>query len=262
MTAKIYKSDLHDAIEGAGGTPTLGAGTGIAANMLQGTTWNLWVPDAVGDQFAEARFNAGAQITLTYFAFDVHNLDQIDLTFIRILGTNNSDYSSGVLLSNIQKADIVAGANIKEFSNTTAYQYYIVQVFNVLNFTVAPIIGVFYAGQALELPSGIRPAYTPPRLGLVSEVLNNTSEGGNFIGRSLKRKHYDFVIKNDYVSKAWIDANWNDLRDYILTRPFFYLWNDLYNDEAVFCWTSGDIDKPQYAYQKWLSFRFRCNGFA
>lgn len=263
MTAKIYKSVLHNATSIAGEETPVYIGF-ESEKALSGLTFDYWKPDAIGDAFIYGSWDSGVAQSVDYWAFDVHNLDDLPgLDRIQFNGTNDPTFTSSQVLDTINAADIVEGANVREFTASINYRYFRVTIYSDFPtlFTVDPIIGVIYAGLKLDLPSGIRPTYTPPRLGLVADVLNNTSEAGNFIGRSLKRKHYDFIIKNDYVSKAWIDANWNDLRDYILTRPFFYLWNDLYSDEAVFCWTLGDVDKPRYAYQKYLSFRFRCNGF-
>lgn len=260
MTASIFTSLLHGATKHTGVTNSAVLSGGEGVNMLPGTTFDYWLPTSLITS-AQAVFDVGSAVVVNYFAFDVHNLDTIDCDHIQLHASNDSGFSGAVNLGSILKANIVPGANIKRFSNSTAYRYYRVFVEETSTFTDDPIIGVFYAGLALDLPNGIRPSYTPPRMGLVSEVLNHTSDGGNFIGRSLKRSHYDFVIKNDYITKTWIDANWQDLVDYIQVKPFFYLWNDLYTDEAVFCWTAGKIPPPRYAYQAWLSFEFRCNGF-
>ena len=85
--------------------------------------------------------------------------------------------------------------------------------------------------------------------------------GGNFVGRSVLSGQYDFIIKNKNITPEWIEENWLDLHKQISEKPFMYSWDDTRPQDAVFCWTKGDIPAPKYDNQCYFSFSIPCNGF-
>jgi len=128
--------------------------------------------------------------------------------------------------------------------------------------TIASFIGMLFLGTALELPLGIGKRMTPPRMSKKNKVLNNKTTGGAFIGRSLIREGLEFSISQDYVSRAWMDSNWDALAEHIELKPFFFSWDfENYPDEATYCWLSkGKAPVPRQATPLYLRFSFKVNG--
>lgn len=261
MTAKIYQSELHDAVAGLWDSTVKSGGEGI--NLVNGLTYNSWKPFAEGATQAFCSFTIPAAITADYFAFDGHNLADIDFNSIALHASTDEAFTTPITLKSEIKANIINGANILNIApgDQGSYRYYRLWLTHSTTFSIAPIISNLSIGASLALPEGIKPSYTPPRLGVVSEILNNGSQGSHFIGRSIKRKKYEFTIKNENVARSWITTNWLDLLAYIETNSFFYLWNDDYSDEGVFCWTDGKIKPPSYQDTIYFRFAFKCTGF-
>ena len=117
------------------------------------------------------------------------------------------------------------------------------------------------AGSYKELVNGVSAPYTPPKLSAKTEILNNRTMGGHFVGRSVLSGQYDFIIKNKNITPEWIEENWLSLHKQISEKPFMYLWDDTRPQDAVFCWTKGDIPPPKYDNQCYFSFSIPCNGF-
>lgn len=262
MTAKIYFSKLDEnTLPGTFQSNTVIGREGI--NMLNANTYTYWETDLIGSAvIAVASYDTVSEILITYFAFDNHNLfNKDDITAINLIAATDPFFSTSFTLATILKADIVDGANIKEFVNNTSYRYYAIEITHTSAFTENIIIGNLSLGEPLQLPEGIKASYTPPRFGINSNVTNNNSGSNNFIGRSVKRSNYEFILKNENVDVSWMRSNWNDLYNYIEQKPFFYLWNDLYTNDAVYSWTVNKIAAPKYQDTCNMSFSIKCEGF-
>ena len=126
----------------------------------------------------------------------------------------------------------------------------------------ASAIGLLMLGQALTLPTGVQPPFSPPNFARKNKVFNNRSEAGAFLGRSLVRKGAEFSISKKNIDPDWMRNNFPALADHIEVKPFLYCWNyENHANETAYCWLQdGQNIKTQYSGTKFMSFDLKVEG--
>ena len=105
-------------------------------------------------------------------------------------------------------------------------------------------IGVIYAGVALQLSQAIYGGVSPIPLSRVTQYSNSRTESGEWIGRSIKSQGYTGQLKFDKLFADWYREYFDPFVVAAIEKPFFFSWRpDEYPEDAVYCWTTGDI-KP------------------
>ena len=253
MTTQLFTNDFlgQDVVD------LISEGGGFT---LDGLTFTEWRPEGITR--ADFQVNLDSPKSINTFIIGLSNLnDRVgEVTHFQIHASNTNDFVESDLILEILAPEIDAGQRVFTFPDSEEYLHY--QITMILKSTVSDVsISILSFGKVLNLPEGIAPSYTPPPLAINATIENNITMGGNFIGRSLTLEQYDFVIKQDNLSPDWVRANWLELLRYTQAKPFFYLWDDTYPEDMVYCWTKGDITPPIYDNQCYMSFSFECNGF-
>jgi len=112
-----------------------------------------------------------------------------------------------------------------------------------LSITVAiPRLAVAYIGQTLAMQRKIYQGHTPLTLSRETELSNNMSEGGQYLGRSIIRKGASTSTDWQHLKAAWYRANFDPFVKSAREYPFFIGWRpQQYPSELGFVWTGGDI---------------------
>jgi hypothetical protein len=112
-----------------------------------------------------------------------------------------------------------------------------------LSITVAiPSIAVVYIGQALAMQRMIYQGHTPLTLSRTTELSNNMSEGGQYLGRSIIRKGAQTGFGWSHLKADWYRSNFDPFVKSARTMPFFIAWRpSQYPSELGFVWVDGDI---------------------
>lgn len=112
-----------------------------------------------------------------------------------------------------------------------------------LSFSVAfPLLAVVYLGQTLAMQRKIYQGHTPLTLSRETELSNNMSEGGQYLGRSIIRKGASTSTEWQHLRGDWYRANFDPFVKAVRTAPFFIGWRpEQYPAELGFVWTGGDI---------------------
>lgn len=112
-----------------------------------------------------------------------------------------------------------------------------------LSISVAfPLLAVVYLGQALAMQRKIYQGHTPLTLARETELSNNMSEGGQYLGRSIIRKGASTKGEWQHLKADWYRANFDPFVKAARTAPFFIGWRpEQYPAELGFVWTGGDI---------------------
>jgi hypothetical protein len=116
-----------------------------------------------------------------------------------------------------------------------------------LNFlSTAPVkLAVAYIGKALAMQRKIYQGHTPLTLSRETELSNNVSEGGQYLGRSIIRKGASTSAEWQHLKAAWYRANFDPFVKSAREYPFFIGWRpQQYPNELGFVWTGGDLS-PQ-----------------
>jgi len=235
---------------------------GELENCLDGNTYTSWQPNS-GNSLINFTFDTTAMIVINEFALSgLENLPS-DIVHINLWGSVSADFSDWIPLVGAYKPELDAGRRFySEYDQQTPYRYYIVSIETETSALNKIKVGnILINGNSPIFPSGVSAPYTPPKLSAKTEILNNRTMGGNFVGRSVLSGQYDFIIKNKNITPEWIEENWLSLHKQISEKPFMYLWDDTRPQDAVFCWTKGDIPPPKYDNQCYFSFSIPCNGF-
>lgn len=105
-----------------------------------------------------------------------------------------------------------------------------------------PLLSVVYLGQALAMQRKIYQGHTPLTLSRETELSNNMSEGGQYLGRSIIRKGASTSTEWQHLKADWYRANFDPFVKSARTAPFFIGWRpQQYPAELGFVWTGGDI---------------------
>lgn len=123
-------------------------------------------------------------------------------------------------------------------------------------------IGLLMLGEALAMPSGVAPPFSPAPFARKNKIFNNKSENGSFLGRSVQRKGISFSIDKKLLTPAWMRSNFIDLADHIELKPFLYCWNyENYANDTAFCWLAdGQNIKSSYDKTTFMKFDLKVEG--
>ncbi|MEZ5781153.1 MAG: hypothetical protein R3D70_05830 [Rhizobiaceae bacterium] len=106
-------------------------------------------------------------------------------------------------------------------------------------------IAVLSFGEALAVERGMYMGWTPPKYGRETEIIDSTSDGGEFLGRSIIAHGVKTTLEINKASEAWMEANWLGFVTVAEARPFFFLPDKARRpDDAVFAFTDGAIPTP------------------
>lgn len=118
-------------------------------------------------------------------------------------------------------------------------------------------------GMSTPLPRGFPPGSEPPSKARNNKIMNNTTEQGHLVGRSVIRKgiRTSFTLQN--LPPKWIKEEWDDLINHIEVRPFYVAWNPKdWPEEFAFVWANRDIRPPNFSNTLELRATIEVEGYA
>lgn len=116
----------------------------------------------------------------------------------------------------------------------------------VLTCTSAPSIGVVSIGCALKFDAPISTAWKPPHLARAHRYLNEVSDGGAYLGRSVIAEGADLALKVAGIDPDWLRSHWEPAMRLLETSPFFFCARDADSPDGVteaevfYGWLTGD----------------------
>ena len=187
--------------------------------------------------------------TVDCFGLYKHNLGSVggSLDVQYSTGSAGGPYSS---LFAITPGPVNSGGNRTLFrinSNGVLAQWW---RFSFSGHSAAPSAGVIFLGASVQLPAPNHP-FQLPIISPQNEVLNNDSEGGELLGRSLLRQGRASNLRYR-LAEQWIRPLWQPFAEAAELTPFFFAWDATrWPDEAYFCFTDkkpkqGKSDKPNH----------------
>ena len=116
-------------------------------------------------------------------------------------------------------------------------------------------------GKVLPIPFGLDTSFNSPHNSQQYHDTTNTSETGNFIGRSVYKEAIPYQISTELLQYDWFVDNWRPFTRHAERRPFWFKWSDTsYTDESVFCWTDGRVPTPSQTDAHFMSFTLPLKG--
>lgn len=103
-------------------------------------------------------------------------------------------------------------------------------------------IGVVYAGRLLSMQRKAYGGHSPGTLSRKTEIEPNTSESGQFLGRSIVRKGFETSFNWRHLTADWYRQYFDPFVEHALREPFFIAWYpEKFPDEVLYAWTKDDI---------------------
>lgn len=211
-------------------------------------TYDFWKNDSAG--IAHITVDMGAAQTADYGAIAAHNLGTNGGSIQVQSSTNNSTWTNrGSLISPTTNSPIFIS-----FIATSA-RYWRLQITS----TPASTIGVAAIGQAFELTRAASAGFVLPREARTNKIINNVSEGGAFLGKSVIAQGFTASYTFGIQTLAFVRGDWSSFIDHAVAKPFFFSWNPDY-DDGVYCWIEGDPSPPAYDRVNTLSVGMNLRG--
>jgi hypothetical protein len=117
-------------------------------------------------------------------------------------------------------------------------------------------------GVTLDMPRPIYGGHTPINLNRATEYRNNVSEGGQFIGRTLKRSGFKGSFSWSNITAAWIRSYFEDFIFKARTENFFIAWRPAtFPAEVGYCQTSSDISPTNQGVRDLMSVSITAQGY-
>lgn len=208
-------------------------------NAYDWKPYSWWKPVGTGTHTLDASF--GAAKSADYMAISGHNLSDVGGSvkpqYSTDGGSNWSDADTGVTPADNSTIFIA-------FTSVQAADWRI----EVTNASSEALIGVVSIGEMTELEVGMTAGFTPPHLARDHKYYTSVSQGGVFLGKSLRQITYSTKIDLKNLTPEWVRTTWEDFLDHAQVKPFFFSWDsENHSDEAVFAWVNKKIPKPSYS---------------
>ncbi len=205
-------------------------------NAFDWYTTPFWSPTpAVGYHYFTATF--ASPVTADYLAIYKHNLGDVGGTFYLEYSLN------GGISWSLATTTITTASNnelkINLFNAVTATHWRV--VFNLAS-TTPFYVGVVMFGRKLPLYRGMIGGFVVPRHGRKNSIINQQTEGGQFVGRVKTANGARSNITFKTVPQAWVRDYWEAFVRHAELLPFLFSWNhEFYPQDACFCVTDGEI---------------------
>ena len=175
-------------------------------------------------------------VTADYFALYRHNIFTAYGGVMLLYSDDNITFSGCFDSVYAQKDNELI---IKTFAPITS-RYWRVAYFSEI--TAQLYIGVVMFGRKLPLYRGMIGGFVVPRHGRKNEIINQTTEGGQFVGRIKVSKGARSNITFKTVPQTWVRDYWEAFVLHAEMLPFLFSWNhEFYPQDACFCVTDGEI---------------------
>lgn len=127
-----------------------------------------------------------------------------------------------------------------------------------LDFSGTSTANVHYIalGNLIDLPT-LESGFRSPTEIDSYDIVNNVSIGGLFLDRVTRRTPLAFDIDQRNVSRAWLDANYDELAKELNQTPLFLFYR---NGEAALCWTREALQPSSSLRARRHSIRIRAEG--
>lgn len=215
-------------------------------NCFDGNTADYFRPNVTGSVNIDLTLtNAASANYLAFYGQDLYkNAGSIKLQYYD--GSAYVDASDTLIPSD-------NSPRVLFFDSKTSTQWRV-----VITCSVVFNIAVISFGTYLPLQYGMYIGWTPPLLARSTKILNNVSDGGAFLGKSIiaKGSLTSFVLQ--YASDGWVRSNWLPFIVHAELKPFFWVPNfATYPTEAAYCWVEGDLTAPQHTQYGFMGATFQ-----
>lgn len=240
-------------IEGATVTVTSAATGYPKESAYSWLTFDGWKAAAAGTVYFTV--DLGSAQSVDYWAAFAHDLADNS-------GTIKLQYSSDNFSADINDVGALvtptdSGVIFRAFTAISARYWR----FEITSTGAASFIGCLALGPRMDIPEGMAIGFVPPNMSFDDDVTNQRSNGGAFLGRSVRRYGAETEMRFELVTPAWVRSAWLPFLEHARVKPFFMSWDrENYPAEAAYCWTDRQIDAPAYTHTNYMGVSLRLKG--
>ena len=220
-----------------------------AVNIADYLTWDFWKPTALP---ATLEIESLAAADVDYALIAAHNLGTVGASI-------SIDYWDGAawveIVSEVSPGNDSVLAFL--FTSVTSNKFRL----NVSGGATMPSVGVFMLGTALAVERKLYKQHTPITLGRRTLIRPQSSEAGQWLGRSIQRDGVATTITFNNLTSAWVRASLDPFIVAARTRAFGWAWRPAdYPAEVAYCQAVGDINPVNSGPRDFMSVSFKVEG--
>ena len=193
------------------GTITASSETQPAALTQNNLTYDGWVGNGTGDHWIAC---STAEGPIDYIAMAAHELQNCAIVPQKFVSDAWVNLTPEVTIAN-------RGPVVWYFTPQSASAYRL----RLSGTTASPAIGVIMAGRATVPASGLPFGWSPPSLNQIVEGTNVISEGGQLLGRNIRRRGGRATCSLEGISYPWARTQWEAFQQHAHRRGFFMWWS-------------------------------------
>ena len=125
-----------------------------------------------------------------------------------------------------------------------------------------PKIGVVRFGKSMMMERAMYGGITPPILDRGTKLQSNTSETGEFLGRTRIRTDHGASFSWSNITAAWVRSNWSDFQKAVETEPAFIAWRPETFSEASYAQIGKNPQASNTGPRDLMSVSFSARGIA
>lgn len=206
-----------------------------ASNLGNVSTAEIWRSTDTYDQALEAVFSGTAE--MDYLAFAKHNFATAGIDIAVDVATELDIDSMPVWFEVVPSTAVATDGPV--LVRFTAGDYIAIRL-RMSAGDEAPEIGVLYAGKALVLERTIQVGHTPITYGRDTNIVNQVSENGNFLGRIKVGETLETAFDMQIVTPGSYRSDIDPWVEAATTKPFFFAWRpETWPNEVGFCWMTN-----------------------
>ncbi len=115
-------------------------------------------------------------------------------------------------------------------------------------------VGCLAFGVDFVFQRGTWMGFSPPKFARDTDLTNNVSQGGRWLGRTIIRNGAKFSFDLDKLTASWVNSTWYPFMLHAEKRPWWLLWEKTSHPaEAAWCWADGKIQKPSNSHSNFMS---------
>lgn len=249
---------------------------GFTADALDNPfTYEIWKPATLP---ADIIADMGQGQAIDYVAFAAHEFKNCRLVASTSMdGTNYTEQADATILDDnsimllfaeVQaryvKVTITGYAVESTFVSDFANGFYAEGTYSASSVGSPSSVScsVMYAGKALAMQRMIYGGHSPGTLSRDTKLVNNSSEGGQWLGRSVVRSSLTNNFSFNNLTADWYRTNFDDFVKSAQVSPFFIAWRpDSYANEVIYGRTDSDIRPENQGIKNFLSVSFGVTGY-
>lgn len=202
-------------------------------NVTDFATHTFWRSVSLNTQYIyiSAGLNAGCD----YVGFANHNFGSGQIAYL-MQGSVDGETWEDIGEEIIPEDD---SPHVQVF-NVSTHAYYRIKL--TPTGTQFPRISILFVGKMLIMQRKLYVGHTPITMGRQTNVSNNRSETGQFLGRVIKSEFLQTSASFKTLSPAWVRTYFEPFAEFSRDHPFFWVWRPVdYPKEVGFVWLTDDI---------------------